>query len=125
MIEQQIPIHLATDEEFFQAALDAHPDDSAARFLLAEWLTDRADDAAAGYFWMAAETVLPQDYPATRTWDWNDELQYSEMTGTIPHSLYQQLQGGRMSMSSGYREYRDRRAAENALCRVFAAENPD
>jgi hypothetical protein len=123
MIERLIPIHVATDEEFFQTALDAYADDSAARLLLAEWFAARGSQSAAGYWWLATEAILPQDYPATRTWDWNDELQYSEMTGTIPHSLFEQLKGGKISASSGYREYRDRRAAEEALCRVFAEEN--
>ncbi len=122
MVEQRIKIDRETDESFFHTALDLFPDDSAARFLLAEWMGERGDGMAAGYYWMSAEGIMPQDYRGTRTWDWNDELHFSELTGAIPHSLFDQLKGGRLSISSGYREYPDRKAAELALCRVFAAE---
>lgn len=111
-----------TDEEFFQEALDAAPNDSAARWLLAEWFGDRGDESAEGYRWMGSEAIMPQDYRGTRTWDWNDEMHFSELPGAIPHGLFNQLQGGRLSVSSGYREYRTRRIAEKALCRVFADE---
>jgi hypothetical protein len=110
------------DEEFFQEVLDASPTDSAARWLLAEWLGGRGDESAAGYFWLGSEAIMPQYYPSTQTWDWNDETHFSELTGAIPHSLFDQLRDGRRSASAGFREYLNRHLAEKALCRVFAGE---
>jgi uncharacterized protein (TIGR02996 family) len=38
-----------TTEDDFQAALDAHPDDSQTRLVFADWLQDRDDPRAEGY----------------------------------------------------------------------------
>jgi uncharacterized protein (TIGR02996 family) len=109
----------STDEEFFQDALDEFPADSGARLLFAEWLAERGDERAPGARWLAQESAQPQDYRGSRTWDWNDELHFSELVGAIPHEMFESLKGGRLSLSSGYREYSDRRSAEEAFCQIF------
>lgn len=104
-------------EEFFQGQLDRQPGDAAARLLLAEFLAEHGDSRASGYLWMACEDVSPQYFRSTRTWDWNDDRDFTLMVaGVIPRELFTLLAGGRRAGVDGYREYPTRRAAEQALC---------
>ena len=52
-----------TDEDTFQAALDAEPDNSAMRLVFADWLEERGDWRAAGYRWMAERGKAPMPWP--------------------------------------------------------------
>ena len=107
---------MTPDEEFFHRALDRDAADAGGRFLLAEFCAERGDARAAGFRWLAESGTIPQDYQGTKTWDWNDDLHFDNLTGSIPHYLCAQLQGGRASMSGSFREYPTRRSAEEAFC---------
>ncbi len=48
-----------SDEDAFQAALDANPDDHVTRLVFADWLQDRGDERAEGYRAMGVMRRVP------------------------------------------------------------------
>lgn len=124
-------------ESTFQRALDADPYSSAIRFVFADWLEDRGDWRAAGYRWMADHGRSPVPCTASEmitTWDWWCQLDPDQPRRAAGHihdacwvrlDLFNRLRDYRFksSWSGGvaYKEYPDRRTAEEALCRAVAA----
>ena len=105
-----------TDEDFFQNLLDDDEFNHSTRLLLADWLAERADARFSGYLWLGTRCLSPQDYQSTRSWDWNDANYFEQLVGTIPHEVFELLEGGQRSSTGHYREYPTRRAAEDAFC---------
>src|SRR5947208_1432935 len=109
----------ASDERFFRAAVAADVGDSAARWLLAEWLEERGDERAAGYRWMGRQRKFP--CRTSRTWDWwNIRWQRKVMStlllpAMIDRAVFARLTGY-LGHGPDFREYGSRRAAEEALC---------
>lgn len=120
-----------TDDAFFHNALDAHPDDQAARLLLAEWLGERGDGKANATLWMvrADKFAAAHDgFPGlTPTWDWWSMLPgyhggieaHNDRPDRIDPALMRLLRRYRRksdwSGDCAYCEYLSRREAEDAL----------
>ena len=105
-----------SDEDFFQNLLDDDEFNHSGRLLLADWLAERGDARFSGYLWLGTRCLSPQDYQSTRSWDWNDANYFEQLVGTIPHEVFELLEGGQLSSTGHYREYPSRRAAEDAFC---------
>ncbi len=113
-----------TDEAAFQAALDERPADHALRLVFADWLEERGDWRAAGYRWMGECRQHPRR--AALSWDWWDlrwlrkyrEAGMPLSAAMLESSLFERLDGYATS-GPNFREYTDRRAAEEALCRAL------
>lgn len=106
--------------DFHHAALDAHPDDAAARLLLAEYLDERGDPDAAGYRWMGERAKRPH----LAGWSWGNHPYIGlRLAGsTIPNELLYKLKGGQIERFSRlvWVEFPTRRAAELALCQAVS-----
>jgi uncharacterized protein (TIGR02996 family) len=57
-----------SDEEAFQTALDAHPDDHHTRLVFADWLQERGDPRAEGYRALGLLRVAPYDEESGKGW---------------------------------------------------------
>lgn len=99
--------------DFHHAALDQHPDDAAARLLLAEHLAERGDPDAAGYRWMAERAKRP--YSANWSWTWGSG---TLVPSGLPTAISSALSGGTRPVACYWVEYPTRRDAELALCRA-------
>lgn len=67
------------DEEAFQAALDARPNDHTTRLVFADWLQDRGDERAEGYRMMAFARMVPagpkkESQKGQRIWWWLETI---------------------------------------------------
>jgi len=60
-------------EDFFNAALDAAPADSAARLLLGDHLHARGDARGGGYRRLGRAAKWPEDYDGEHPWTWWNE----------------------------------------------------
>lgn len=109
-----------SDEIFFQAALDASPNDLAARLLLAEWLEARGDWRADGYAWMARHCKRPLLHPML--WKWWTIGMYGTPSA-IDDAFEQILDGFAEKGESRSVHYRTRNEAEEAVCRALAELN--
>ena len=123
-----------TDEDAFETALDANPEDWALRLVYADWLQERDDDRAAGMRWMGGNEKRPYDWNTNRviryfnSFDWKNE---STIIGwavpshcMISPELFARLVPQNLSPPAagtfGWADYRSRREAEDALCRATA-----
>lgn len=99
--------------DFHHSHLDAHPDDSSCRLLLAEWLDERGDPDAAGYRWMGERAKRPWCF----SWCYRSG---DQVPSSLPAALWSAIPGG-ARLSRSYRiVYHTRRDAESALCRAVS-----
>lgn len=103
--------------DFHHSALAAHPDDSAARLLLAEHLDERGDPDAAGYRWMAERGKRPWLSRFKLGWRWYS-YRSSVTTRHDPPEAVTDTILWQMCRCCNNHYYSTRRDAEIALCRA-------
>lgn len=130
------------DEEAFQTALDANPDDHLTRAVFADWLDDRDDPRGPGYRELARRNLRPVLQPGpVGMWGWtvkNNWFIQCYMGGaTVLKSrtvTQADVDKGRRYVVAGlptewfamiesacrWKHYTTRRAAENAAARAWA-----
>lgn len=113
-----------TDEETFQAAIDADPTNSALRLVFADWLEERGDWRAAGYRWMGENHKWPYDWSKNamitvyNTFDWF--IDGSPTQWDVPKHCILPAEFRRWFPTSLYMpSFETRREAEEALCKVI------
>lgn len=129
-----------TTEDDFQRALDAEPEDAHTRLVFADWLEERDDPRAEGYRAIArlerpscADMVNRNGHYLWMKSSWaGSDSEY----GTLPNDWFELLEGGGQIYSNGdkvndargigqWRNYRSRRAAEDAAALAFAKLSPE
>ncbi len=105
-----------TDEAFFQSALDASPNDIAARQIFAEWLDARGDWRGEGYAWMARHGKRPLLNPILWKW-WT--LGRNGAPSAIDEAMEGILEGFVEKGESRSFHFLSRPEAEEALCRAL------
>jgi uncharacterized protein (TIGR02996 family) len=108
-----------SDEAFFQTWLSESPGDSTARLLFAEWLAAQGDDRADGYDWMAHHHKRPLF--TTMFWKWWT-TGGGGLSG-LDEAFEKTLDGFVRRGESRSFHYRNRREAEEALCRAVRKWN--
>lgn len=109
------------DEAFFQQELERDYADSGLRLLFAEWLATRGDPRAAGYRWLAELGKHPSR--AYASFDWWRIVSTNPPEIRIPDELWFALDVAPHPSWVNCKEYPDRRAAEEAICRVVGDKN--
>jgi uncharacterized protein (TIGR02996 family) len=77
-----------TDEEAFQAALDANPDDHTTRLVFADWLQEQGDPRAEGYRAMGIWRRAPF-YGTEGCWWWRNTRSINPLLTDISNALPQ------------------------------------
>ncbi len=119
------------DEEAFQAALDADPNDHTTRLVLADWLQERGDPRADGYRALGALRLQPchldaecftPEHPAARTPEFLDKFWWCNAKDAryerfrLPKDWYQRLKWPQRTD----RKYATRRDAEDDAALAFS-----
>ncbi len=125
------------DEDAFQAYLDDHPDDHAARLVFADWLQERDDPRAEGYRALGALRRVPNDTSVKHEYWvflWSSETNDSidDKPYVLPSDWYRHLQKFGVMHGSAYRatgayelkEKESRRDGEDKAALAFAILSP-
>ena len=106
-----------SDEDAFNAYLDAHPDDGHARTVFADWLDDRGDPRAAGYRRLGELGRCPYER-GSGDWLWFMESPHDSpwRREDDPSVLYDQWH----DEVESWKSYPSRRAAEDAAALAFS-----
>lgn len=113
------------DEALFQRQLQRYPGAWPVRLLFGEWLAERGDWRSAGYLWMGRHRKEPS--PSHQTWDWWRPRAVCRYEIKLPDWLWDLLAAPPHGGFPNCKEFRNRRAAEEALCEALnrsAAQPP-
>lgn len=109
-------------ETWFNAALDAAPDDSSTRHLFAAWLAQRGDARARGVAWMSEWERWPRDCQGVWDWmstfDWMKEIRHFYHNALDP-DLWGSIDVLPNTEHSACKDFPTRILAEAALCRAL------
>jgi uncharacterized protein (TIGR02996 family) len=124
------------DEEAFQAALDADPNDRTARLVFADWLEERGDPRADGYRAIARLPVCDcrdnKSHTGRFLWMKASWAPTSDGFAILPDAWVDLLEGGFQCYTEGpaveedsyalgkWRDYHSRREAEDTAALAFA-----
>jgi uncharacterized protein (TIGR02996 family) len=72
-----------SEEEAFQAALDANPDDHTTRRVFGDWLQERGDPRAEGYRALGVNGYRPWRFTTSKRWGWF-EVGWADVYGVPP-----------------------------------------
>lgn len=117
------PEACAAVEAVAQAHLDAHPDDHRARRLLGEWLQWHGDVRGEGYVFLATFVRFPFWFPADGRWYWSRLDTPPSAWAGLPECLFRWVAITTtlpVRHRDALRQYRTRRAAEDAAALAFA-----
>ena len=126
-----------TTEDDFNAALDANPEDWQTRLVYADWLQEGGYGRAEGYRALGragAWTVnVNTSGEGLELWTWFPVGGTGDGRRELPRDWFAALDrweclassGERMSAADRWRDYRSRRAAEDAAAVAFAALSPE
>lgn len=127
-----------TTEDDFQNALDAEPDDWQTRLVFADWLEEQGDPRAEAYrhYLTRPDIKVFRDPDSESAWTWFNGRYFSRGSyadrvdnSFIPDDLFALLEDGIQTRRNepnddyggqAWRDYPNRRAAEDALARAFA-----
>jgi uncharacterized protein (TIGR02996 family) len=118
-----------TDEDDFQAMLDAHPDDHVTRLVFADWLQERGDPRAEGYRALGVLGVSPTAYRDGRVaphagadyvaW-WNGQNYTTYDPDYLPGDWWHSTLHAALRPTGYMATFRSRREAEDAAALAFA-----
>ncbi len=109
-----------SDEDAFQAALDANPDDHVTRLVFADWLQEHGDERAEGYRAMGVTRRKPAIYKTRpEIWSWHAHL-LETLDSCLGRRWWDTLGTKSDSGLSNTKSFRSRRHAEDAAARAFA-----
>lgn len=109
------------DEDAFQAWLDEHPDDHTTRGIFGDWLADRGDERAEGYWAMARLGFHPDEfgeYRPVKCWGRADNEFYDRKHAALPHDWFGLIDEG--LDVEWWLDFLTRQQAEDAAARAFA-----
>lgn len=107
-----------SDEEAFQAALDANPDDHVTRLVFADWLEERGDPRAEGYRAMGKLRLSPYFSESTKQWCFFNARYYKRTVGS--HHLSHDWIHAAMHFDTNYIARKSRSQLENEVAEGFA-----
>lgn len=127
------------DQDVFHDHLDNQPADEAARWLMAEWLSDRGDRRADCFRWMVehGKYSIRDMVRATvsNTWDWwsmfpgwqeqpgDNNQEHDRLPPELMKALAHFCHKTNWSKDCAFCEYHTRDAAEEALCQALIKTN--
>ena len=114
------------EEEAFQAALDANPEDHTTRLVFADWLQERDDTRAEGYRYLGMNRRCPflrrtyGDYAVSDGDSFTDEKDHSELPPDLWRVVRKLVGGLRMARGYDWHPFTDRRHADETVALAFA-----
>lgn len=118
-----------SEEDAFQAALDADPDDHHTRLVFADWLDDRDDPRGPGYRALGMGEHRPSKWAAFRQWfwwKWKDGGYAERHPDMLPADWFNAIPGRKdsgVAWPAGHQQL-SRRSAEDAAALAFATLPP-